>query len=39
MQQVPVVALVVNFMDILVHFRAESQVLQEIAPDVKAFAG
>ncbi len=37
MQQVPVIALVVNFMDILVHFRAESQVLQEIAPDVRAF--
>ncbi|MCU0606121.1 MAG: response regulator [Candidatus Edwardsbacteria bacterium] len=37
LSQVPLVALVVNFMDILVHFRAESQVLQEIAPDVRAF--
>lgn len=37
MNQVPLIALVINFMDILVHFRAESQVLQEIAPDVKAF--
>jgi hypothetical protein len=37
LNQVPLIALVINFMDILVHFRAESQVLQEIAPDVKAF--
>ncbi len=37
MAAVPAVALVVNFMDILVHFRAESPVLQEIAPDARAF--
>lgn len=36
-QNVPLVSLVVNFMDILVHSRAESQVLQEITPDEKAF--
>jgi CheY-like chemotaxis protein len=36
-QNVPLAAVVVNFMDILVHSRAESLVLQEIAPDEKAF--
>jgi CheY-like chemotaxis protein len=36
LQAVPLVSLVVNFMDILVHSRAESQILQEITPDEKA---
>ncbi|HAD81353.1 MAG: hypothetical protein A2509_11295 [Candidatus Edwardsbacteria bacterium RIFOXYD12_FULL_50_11] len=36
-QNVPLISLVVNFMDILVHSRADSQVLQEITPDEKAF--
>ncbi len=36
-QNYQLIAMVVNFMDILVHSRAESQVLQEIAPDEKAF--
>jgi hypothetical protein len=36
-QNQSLVAMVVNFMDILVHSRAESQVLQEIAPDERAF--
>lgn len=34
---VPLAAVVVNFMDILVHHRAESQLLQEMVPDEKAF--
>lgn len=33
----PLAAVVVNFMDILVHHRAESQLLQEMVPDEKAF--
>lgn len=33
----PLVVLVVNFMDILVHYRAESPVLREMVPDEKAF--
>ncbi len=37
LQGMPLVSLVVNFMDILVHYRAESQVLQEMVPDEKAF--
>lgn len=37
LQNVPLAAMVVNFMDILVHHRAESQVLQEMVPDEKAF--
>jgi len=36
-QNVALAAVVVNFMDILVHSRAESLVLQEIAPDERAF--
>jgi CheY-like chemotaxis protein len=36
-QNAPLISLVVNFMDILVHSRADSQVLQEITPDEKAF--
>lgn len=34
---VPLASVVVNFMDILVHHRAESQLLQEMVPDEKAF--
>jgi CheY-like chemotaxis protein len=37
LNKLPLVALVVNFMDILVHHRAESQLLQEMVPDEKAF--
>ena len=37
LHNLPLVSLVVNFMDILVHHRAESQLLQEMVPDEKAF--
>lgn len=37
LHNLPLAALVVNFMDILVHHRAESQLLQEMVPDEKAF--
>ncbi len=35
--QIPVVALVFNFLDILAHGRSQSDILQEIAPDEAAF--
>ncbi|MBI4532268.1 MAG: PglZ domain-containing protein, partial [Candidatus Latescibacteria bacterium] len=34
---VPLVALVFNFLDMLAHGRSESEILQEITPDVAAF--
>jgi len=33
----PFVSLVYNFVDILVHYRSESEILQEIAPDEPGF--
>lgn len=35
--RVSLAALVVNFLDVLTHERSQSEVLQEIAPDEKAF--
>ncbi len=34
---IPLVALVFNFLDILAHGRSQSEILQEIAPDESAF--
>ncbi|MDP6418371.1 MAG: bifunctional response regulator/alkaline phosphatase family protein [Candidatus Krumholzibacteria bacterium] len=36
-RQIPFVALVFNFLDILAHGRSQSEILQEIAPDESAF--
>jgi len=36
-QNIPLVALVFNFLDILAHGRSQSEILQEIAPDEAAF--
>ncbi|MBI4364762.1 MAG: response regulator [Candidatus Latescibacteria bacterium] len=36
-QQIPLVALVFNFLDMLTHGRSESDLLRELAPDESAF--
>lgn len=35
--QIPLVSLVVNFLDLLTHGRSESELLKELAPDESAF--